>query len=542
MKRVLITATPPTPNGDLHLGHLSGPYLAADIYHRYLRLRAVESYYITGADDHQSYVAFKGGQVDWDAAQTADHYGQAMRETLRAARIEVDHYAYPRRSPYHIELVREFFRKLYAEGKIVARTGPALYCEKCERYLFEAYVRGNCPHCGAGSGGNACEDCGRPNDCIDLREPVCKLCGERPGAREFTRLYFPLSPYQSQLRAYYETARMNPHMRALCERMLADGLPDISVSHIAEWGINVPVAGFEEQRIYVWFEMAPGFLAATQELNDRLGSTTGWENFWQADDAEVVQFFGFDNGYFFAVLFPAIYTAYDPQIHLPATFVTNEFYRLDGLKFSTSRNHAIWGRELLAQAPADTVRFYLSYSGPEAEQTNFTLSEYSETVQRELVKGWQGWLSELGRKALAENGGTAPAATGLTEEHARFQRRLAGLAAEMAVAYEPRTFSPQQAARTLCDLVRVARRFGKVEEQWAAAPARQPERSAALALELTAAKTLALLAAPMMPDFAERLWLNLGYEGSLYEHAWEENPTPLPQGFKLSRLDDEYFK
>jgi methionyl-tRNA synthetase len=540
MRKTLVFATPPTPNGDLHLGHLSGPYLRADIYTRYSRMRGVETYYLTGADDHQSYVAYKGEQVGLSPAETADKFGEMMRRTLEAAHIAVDVYARPRQSPYHIELVQEFVKRLYDEGKLLVKETPSPYCETCDQYLYEVYIRGTCPHCGAGVGGNVCEDCGRPNDCIDIKEATCTRCGNAPGTRTFKRLYFPLSHYEQQLRAYFESAQMSPHVRVLCEHMLADGLPDISLSHISRWGIPVPVEGFEGQSVFVWFEMASGFLAATQELSERRGSEGGWRDFWTSDEVDIVQFFGFDNAHFFAVFFPAIYMAYDQQIRLPRTMLTNEFYRLDGLKFSTSRNHAVWGGDILSRVPADTVRFHLSYSGPETEQTNFTVSEYQETTRRELVGGFQSWLNELGRKMTEEFGHIVPAtADSRTEEQKQFYERLQAFTAEAAASYETRSFSPQRATRVLSELARAAHRFAKEEEPLRLLASHRPQWQTGVALELAAAKTLAILSAPIMPEFARQLWSDLG--GQDADLKWEETPRLLQPGTRIGDLTRAYF-
>jgi methionyl-tRNA synthetase len=532
-RRVLITATPPTPNGDLHVGHLSGPFLGADIYRRYLLMRGVEALYLCGADDHQSYVPLKGFRSGQTPRQVADHFADEIEETFRRARIEVDHFARPKTSAYHAAEVQGLFRALYDAGKLVAKDAPSLHCETCDKYLFEAHVSGKCPHCGAGSDGSACEQCGWPNDCTDLVDPVCKYCGGTPSVRTVRRLFFPLSQVGGQLREWYRSVRMNTHLRSLCLQML-ENLPDIAVSHPSSWGIPVPVEGFEGQVIYVWLEMAPGFLAATSELRARRGEPAEWRDWWHAADQELVQFFGFDNGYFHAVLFPALWMAFDPDIRLARAFVTNEFLRLDGAKFSTSRGHAIWGKELLDRVPADAARFYLSYAGPEREQANFTLAEMEATLQRELVDGWQVWLRDLGDRIGDGFNGIAPWSGAWTADQEELFVTLKRLAAEVAAAYEAATFSPQRAARQLCELVRIARRFALAESHWARVPTGKEERRNAIALELAAARALALLAAPMMPDFAQRLWTALGAEGS--PSTWEEVPLLPPGGRDVSAL------
>ena len=534
VERVLITATPPTPNGDLHVGHLSGPFLGADVYRRYLGMRGIEARYICGADDHQSYVPLKAWRSGTTSRETADHYAEVMQDTLARAGIELDLFVRPETSPHHVATVRSFYRALYDKGAFVAKEKPGLWCDPCQRYLFEAHVSGKCPHCGAGSDGSACEQCGWPNDCVDLADPVCKYCGTPATTRPITRLYFPLARYEEQLRRFYREVRMSAHLRSLCLQM-AEALPEIAVSHVADWGIPVPVPGFEEQRIYVWMEMAPGFLAATQELVDKLG-TGSWEDWWKDDTSELVQFFGFDNGYFYGVLFPALWMAYDPDIRLPRSFVVNEFLRLDGAKFSTSRGHAIWGQDILRRVPSDVLRFYLSWSGPEREQTNFTVAEMETTVERELVQGWQGWLRGLGERVGKLFDGIAPWSGAWTPEHEDFYLSLKRLAADVAASYEAESFSPARASRLLSELVRQARRFADAESHWTRVPNGKEELRNAIALELAAARTLALLAAPIMPDFSARLWQALGNPAPEGPLPWEEIPQFIPGGQRVSAL------
>lgn len=538
-KRVLITATPPTPNGDLHVGHLSGPYLCADVFRRYLAQRGVDARYLTGVDDHQTYVVKKAKAQGKTPKEVAAAYGDSMQETWKGMEIGLEHVARPYESPYHVELVQEVFNDLYRKGAIVARDADTLYCETCDAYLFEARVHGTCPYCGKGCDGNACEDCGRPNDCVDLVDPSCAVCGNAPVTKTLRRLYFPLAPYEEQLRHYWENADMNPHLRTLCQAMLADGLPEIAVSQKGDWGIPVTLDGFEDQQIYCWFEMGPGYLAATRELWENAGRGEGWEPVWTDPQTEVVQFFGYDNGYYHAVLFPATFLAMDAGIRLPAAFVTNEFYFYEGSKFSTSRNHAMWGKELLSQVPADVARFYLAYDCPERENNNFRMEALKETVRRELVERWNPWLADLEAKLKDEFNGAVPGTGGWTEDHQRFYKTLLDLIGQAATAYEASTFSAQRAARALMELVRSARHFAKGEDHKKGIEHLYEQRRTAVALEVLAAKVLAQIADPVMPGFAAGLRNALGLPSP---PKWEEVPEFVHSGHKIGSLRDLAFQ
>jgi methionyl-tRNA synthetase len=566
VRRVLVTAAPPTPNGDLHLGHLSGPYLSGDIYTRALRLQGIDAHFVAGSDDNSIYVKAKGQEMGMAPQAAADHFSAAIEETLAAAGIDLAVFPRPNASPHHVPLVQEFFRSLYDRGKLVAKEAPAPYCERCASYLFESAIRGRCPHCGSGVVGNTCEDCGRVNDCVDLVDPACTACGAAPVLRPYRRLVFPLGRYAGALRDYYRRVAMNPHLRALCERVLADGPPDVAVTHPTDWGIEVPVPGWEEQRIYVWLEMAPRYFAYARLLADALATEGGsspsrwrgtdgasrpdqngakafapWERWWKAADARVVQFFGFDNSFYYGMLVPALMLAYDPEIRLPAAFVANEFYRLDGSKFSTSRGHRILGRDLLGLAPRDAVRFFLAHTCPEREETNFTLADFDALAAEELLAGWDAWLSDLGERLARDFDGAVPATGDWTGEQRRFYHRLQALLAAAAEAYEAEGFSPQRATRAMSELVREARRFGRGERHWEGVAARSEERRTAIALEALAAKLLGLIAAPVMPELADRLWRGLGFAAGPGDASWAGALDWVPAGQRAARLESPFF-
>jgi methionyl-tRNA synthetase len=530
LERELVTAAPPTPNGDLHLGHLAGPYLSGDVYARAQRLRGVDAHFVFGSDDNSIYVKTCGEGLDLAPQPTATRFTDAIEETLAMAGVATTAFPRPNASPYHRELTRDFFRTLHERGALEEREEPAPWCGPCGRFLFEAYVRGRCPHCGDGVLGQTCESCGRVHDARDVVDAVCSRCGAAPETRPLRRLVFPLSRHAGFLRDYYRRVAMNHHLRALVEGVLADGPPDVAVTHPTDWGIEVPLAGWADQRLYVWLEMAPRYLAYARHVGDETGAGGGWERFWKAPEARVVQFFGYDNSFYYAMLLPAMFHAFDPELRLPAAFVTNEFYRLDGAKFSTTRDHRILGRDLLAEAPRDAVRFYLMWSAPEREETNFTREEFRATVRRELHDGAAAWLGALGRRLAGGFGGAVPATGDWTGEHRRFYHRLEELLADAGEAYAAEGFSPQRATRVLGELVREARRFAAGERHWDGVESRGEERRTGIALEALAAKLLGLLAAPVMPDFAARLWRALGYPEGPARGAWNTALDWLPGG------------
>lgn len=491
-----ITATPPTPNGHLHIGHMAGPYIAGDVLRRFSKADGRPVLYTTGLDDHQTYVPVRGARDGArKPAEVADKYGTSIVSTWMSSDVLFDRIGHPRKDIGFVTFVQDFFRRLYEGGQIVARSRPLPYCTSCELWLYEAYVSGGCPHCGAASGGNACEPCGWPNNCGDLVDPHCVLCGNAAELRDCRRLFLPLEPFVSALTEFWDQVVMPPHLRALCEQMLAAGLPEIAVSHPGEWGIPVPVRGFEDHRIYVWFEMAPGYL-----LEYDPAAATPSEG--------PVQFFGYDNGYFHAVLFPALFTAYDPAIPLPAVFIVNEFYQLDGLKFSTSRRHAIWARDALAEFGSDLLRFHVLGDRPNGRQTSFSRADLTAT--RRQLDRWNDWLRRLFLAVAQECDGAAPAVVPRGPDWAMLRARLIRTVAELRDCYDVRGFDPRRAVGLLNEVVACAEDYGYVHDHERQRPEGATPYRAALNAQLCVAAALAAWAAPMMPRGSARLASLLG--------------------------------
>lgn len=515
---LLVTITPPTPNGDLHLGHLSGPYLAADAFVRHQRMRGRPAALLTGADVHQSYVVRLAEKTKSTPDDVARRFSDRIRHSLDLAGVALDGYSQPRTDPDHAQKVQAFFSTLHDTGRLIQKQTDSLYCEGCERHLFEAYVTGRCPHCGDPSDGCACESCGRPNQCTDLADPICTGCGARPTVRSIRRIYFPLSDYAERLSSWLRRATIPAHLLALCETMLASGLPDIPISNPSNWGIPVPLDGYADQRLYVWFEMCPGYLAATAAAN---GSTA---DAWRESTTEIVQFFGFDNGYFHALLFPALLLAHG-ALRLPDAFVLNEFYRLEGKKFSTSRKHAIWAGEFLRQEPADFVRYYLAIDRPETRQTSFVTGQYRATTNDLLSGRLQTWVRAIGSAVDREFAGNAPPTGSYSSAHRRHLALIHRTLDDFAACMEPLTFSLTRAARLMAELVDESSSLEAAESWLAKVPARRDERRTAIALQLLSIRAYSMMAAAIMPGLSARLSGALG----LVNHppAWEPSPPFL---------------
>ena len=354
--KILITATPPTPNGDLHVGHLSGPFLNSDILKRIYELKRIQNYSVSGLDDNQNYVLLKAIQDKTTPIEICSTKGDLIKDTWRLAGINYDYIINPKDEEYK-NFIDRFFKNLYDKGVLEVKETEVYYDEK-GNYIFEAFIKGECPHCSATSDGLACEQCGMPNDCTDLKNPTSKI-SETLEKRKVKRLFLKTSKFKERLEIFLNKMELSYKMEHL-KNTFFNVLPEIAITHPAAWGIKSTIEGFEDQVYYVWAEMAPAFLYASSKKENFLLSDKGY---WKDNETEFIQCFGFDNAYFYMFLFPSLWMACEESIKLPDQFITNEFLCLEGSKFSTSRNHAIWGNDILNAINSDFLRLYLAYVG-----------------------------------------------------------------------------------------------------------------------------------------------------------------------------------
>lgn len=419
---IVVPATP-TSNGDLHVGHLAGPYLAADIYARYLRATGRPVVHTTCTDDSQSYVLTTAHRQGVPAQVLVDksvdqigHTYQAMGAVLG----DVNRGLPPVDQKYR-ETVRRFVGELHAAGRFELRTLAMPYATRAGTFLYDGLVTGVCPACYANSAGGVCEGCGHPNNFDELLDPRSTLDpGDPVELRKATILVLPLERYRDRLAAYYaeHAAVWRPHPKQLIDELLSGPLPDFPVTVPGTWGVQAPFAETPGQIVYPWIEAMPAAIYSTWWSMGAVGDV---DTAWLAEtNAELIYFHGFDNVCHWGVLDLVLLMAHDGKYVLPSANVVNEFYELHGEKFSTSRGHLVWGADLLAEVPRDLVRFYLASTGPEFQRTNFERATMARVVTTRLVEPW----NELAR-AVADAVAALPGGTTLpTTERGRGRARV----------------------------------------------------------------------------------------------------------------------
>ncbi|WP_448317491.1 class I tRNA ligase family protein [Streptomyces sp. CO7] len=534
---VFVFSTPPTPNGDLHLGHLSGPYLGADVFVRAQRMQGTNAWHLTGSDDYQSYVVAAARAEGNEPAVTAAHYSAEIAATLALMDIRPDQYTVTDADPAYRDGLRDFFSRVVADGTVKVTESEALLDADSGRYLYEVDVKGRCPACGSGTGGNICEECGEPNVVTDLVDPVSAGSTRPPRRGTVARWTLPLHEFADATAAHHRLGRVPARLRELAARLFARPSLDIPVSHPSSWGVPPAETDVDGQVIWVWPEMSYGFLHGIQELGRRLGED--WRAARPEQDWKIVHFFGYDNSFYHAVLYPALYRLAFPRWTPDIDYHVNEFYLLEGAKFSTSRRHAIWGKEILNPDTVDAVRYFLSSTRPEGSRTDFRRAAYEATLNDTLIGSWQGWLNDLGSRVGERHDGLAPDAGTWTPEQSAFLARLGGRLAAATGALASDGFSLSQAAAELDGIVADTLRFSRQEEILARDTEWHSEARTALALELAAARLLAHAAAPVMPRFAARLAEALGLPEP---SAWPDTVELVTPGSKITLTDAVFFR
>ncbi|MDH1270469.1 class I tRNA ligase family protein [Rhizobium pusense] len=532
---IFVFSTPPTPNGDLHLGHLSGPYLGADVYTRFQRMRGRQAFHLTGSDDFQSYVVAKARELNSDPKSVADKFANEIKATLDSMDVEIHQFTSTSTTKGYQSAVQDFFDRLVSSGGVTPSNEPAAFDRVTGAYLYECDISGECPGCRAPCGGNICEECGEPNLAVDLLKPVSKLSAETPVIAQLERHIIPLHDHREYLLAALKKARAAPRLHALAEKVLAkDGL-HVSITHPQAWGVPPRKPAGPQQVIWAWPEMAFGFLFGIEALGTCLSN--GWRADSPEDKWKIVHFFGYDNSFYHTMLYPALYKVAYPQWSPDIDYHVNEFYLLDGLKFSTSRQHAVWGKEVLGPDSVDCVRFHLCLTRGEVERTNFDRLSLERT-KANLTARWDGWLSTLGQIIARDFNGVAPDAGDWSREHQAFLSSLQQHLRTIEFELSPNKFSLNSAAAALDRLVDNVTRFSFSQRHLEGSAAAYNRNRTTAALQLAAALLLADTAAPLMPRFARKLRTALG---AAPERPWPDHVELLEPGSHIKLGKAHFF-
>ena len=513
-KRTTVTSALPYANGPVHIGHLAGVYVPADIYVRYLRLKGEEVLFVGGSDEHGVPVTQRARKEGITPQDVVDRYHNIIKESFKEFGISFDVYSRTT-SDVHHKFASDFFRKLYDEGKLVEQSTKQFYDEKTEKFLTDRDVVGECPYCHKQAYGNQCEEgCGRALEPTELINPRSKETGETPVLRETKNWYLPLNDYQQWLKEWILEGHKEwrPNVYGQCKSWLDMDLQPRAMTRDLDWGIPVPVEGAEGKVLYVWFDAPIGYVSNTKELCDKEPEKWGsWEKWWQDEETRLLHFIGKDNIVFHCIIFPTMMKAHGGYV-MPDNVPSNEFLNLEDDKISTSRNWAVWLHEYLVDFPGkqDVLRYVLTANAPETKDNNFTWKDFQARNNNELVAVYGNFVNRALVLTHKYFGGKVPACGELTDYDKATIAEFMDVKAEVEKLLD--TFKFREAQKEAMNLARIGNKYLADTEPWKLAKTDMERVGTILNLSLQLAANLAIAFEPFLPFSSEKLRGMLGME------------------------------
>ncbi|HUU26304.1 MAG TPA: methionine--tRNA ligase [archaeon] len=535
-RKVLVTSALPYANGPIHLGHLAGAYLPADIFVRFCRLLGRDVIYICGTDEHGVPITITADKQGLTPQQVVDRWYVHIRDTFKRAGISFTHFS--RTSlPVHHQTSQDFFLKIYGQGLLVKKIEKQLFCGSCDRFLPDRYVEGICHHCGRpGAKGDQCEVCGKPIDPLLLVDPVCKLCGATPQARETEHWYLPLDRFQEKLRNWLAgKTGWKENVLNFCKGTMAEGLRERAVTRDLNWGVPVPLEGAEGKVLYVWFDAPIGYISSTKEWAELEGASERWKDYWWDPQTRLVHFIGKDNIFFHALMFPAMLMAYGQYV-LPDNVPANEYLNLEGLKFSTSRNFAVWLHDYLDRFHPDPLRYYLCANMPETRDTDFNLKEFQARNNNELADTVGNFINRSLTFIARYFESRIPGRGEPGELDQEMLERLDKINSRIGEYLD--SFRFRAAADTFGEFARFCNKYFNDKAPWETRKSDLENCATTLNLCAQAVYALSVVMWPIMPFSSENLWAQLGLSTDWRDHKWDSDFTSyLRPGHKIGRVE-----
>ncbi|HBF87655.1 MAG TPA: methionine--tRNA ligase [Bacteroidales bacterium] len=517
IKRYTVTAALPYANGPVHIGHLAGVYIPADIYTRYLRLRHRDVIFVCGSDEHGVPITLKAKQRGVSPQQVVDEYHELNKKAFADFGISFDIYSRTSNKIHH-ETASEFFKKLHSENKFIEKTTEQYFDVEANQFLADRYITGTCPHCANESAyGDQCEKCGSSLNATDLINPKSMVSGNKPILKETTHWFLPLDKYQDFLEKWIleEHKEWKPNVYGQCKSWLDSGLQPRAVSRDLDWGVPVPIDGADGKVLYVWFDAPIGYISASKEL------TADWEKYWKSNDTKLVHFIGKDNIVFHCIVFPSMLKAEGSYI-LPDNVPSNEFLNLEGDKISTSRNWAVWLHEYLHDfvEKEDVLRYVLCANAPETKDNDFTWSDFQTRNNSELVAIFGNFVNRTMVLSWKYYEGIVQPMENLDAAEQEIFIQISKLKESIENNIENYKF--REALKNLMELARLGNKYLADTEPWKLIKTNPEKVKTILNISLQLSANLAVLAEPFLPNTSKKLLQMLALEKISWDNVGGE--------------------
>ncbi len=529
-RKIFIGAAWPYANGPLHLGHIAGCLLPADIFARYCRLMEYDILFVSGSDMHGTPITVTADKEGKTPNEVAEKNHMSILSSIEKLRISYDLYT-KTHTQHHFDVVKDIFLRLMDNGFIDKRIEMAPFCPSCGKFMPDRYIEGTCPHCSfEDARGDQCDSCGKVLDASELISPRCRICGTSPEFKETEHFYLLLSKLEPRIREFVELRKKDwrPNTRNNTENFLREGLRDRAITRDLTWGVPIPVEGYEDKRIYVWFEAVCGYLSASKLFSKESGKPDLWKEYWEDPECDHYYFLAKDNIPFHTIVWPGILAGYG-GLNLPYDVPSNEFLQWDGSQFSKSRGHGVTVNGFLEDYPVDPLRFYLSLNMPEKGDSNFDLDEFVQKNNTELLGALGNYLHRV-VTFISNNYGEVPARERLTEEDE-------GILKEAVDRYRSALASMEkvrlkEGLATMMSLVNEGNRYFNQQAPWKLVKEDKKRCGTVLNISMHIGKIMVFGLYPYIPHAVDR-WFEMlstkGPEGS----SWKEALEPFQEGMKV---------
>ena len=553
-KRYTITAALPYTNGPIHIGHLAGVYVPADIYARYQRMQGEDVLFVCGSDEHGVPITIKAKKEGVTPQDVVDKYHTIIKKSFEDFGISFDNYSRTSAKIHH-DTASEFFENLYKNDKFIEEVTEQLYDPEANQFLADRFVVGTCPKCGnEESYGDQCESCGTSHNATDLINPKSAISGAKPILKETKHWFLPLDQYEDYLKDWIlkdHKKDWKTNVYGQCKSWIDDGLRPRAVTRDLDWGIPVPVKGADGKVLYVWFDAPIGYISATKEWAQANGKD--WEPYWKNEDTKLLHFIGKDNIVFHCIIFPSMLKAEGSYI-MPDNVPANEFLNLEGNKLSTSKNWAVWLHEYLEDFPGqqDVLRYALTANAPETKDNDFTWADFQARNNNELVAVFGNFINRVVVLTNKYYGGDVPEPSTYNEIDEQTLTELKTYPDVIASSLERYRF--REAQKLLMDVARVGNKYLADEEPWKTAKTDAERTKSVMYVALQIAAALATLSEPFLPFTSNKLKdiLNLTSQDSAEKNSWNDISSKnalLPAGHQInkaellfSKIEDEHIQ
>lgn len=523
-QRYTITAALPYTNGPIHIGHLAGVYIPADIYARYLRMQGEDVAFVCGSDEHGVPITIKAKKEGITPQQVVDRYHTIIKQSFLDFGITFDNYSRTS-DPIHHDTASDFFKTMHKQGKFIEETNEQLYDAEANQFLADRFVTGTCPKCGFEEAyGDQCENCGTSHNATDLINPKSAISGAKPSLKETKHWFLPLDQYD----AFFKEWILKGHKKdwksnvyGQCKSWIDDGLRPRAVTRDLDWGIPVPVEGADGKVLYVWFDAPIGYISATKEWASREGKD--WEPYWKDENTKLVHFIGKDNIVFHCIIFPAMLKAHGDYV-LPENVPANEFLNLEGKKLSTSKNWAVWLHEYLEDFPEqqDVLRYMLTATAPESKDNDFTWKDFQTRNNSELVAIFGNFINRVTVLTHKYYDGVVPEPSAFNDLDKKVLAEVAAYPSVIGSSVEKYRFRESQ--NYLMNLARLGNKYLADEEPWKTIKTDEERTKTVMYVALQIATALSVLSEPFLPFTSQKLKgiLNIGANDNQNSLSWND--------------------